>query len=106
MGELTVAILAHGLLGSALACATFAVGLGCVQTLRNGHVFAYPPGLLAVSIACFLVLVTPWLAPVSLLLVALPLSALLRDRARAAAAARGVAGPVAWSLPAALGLAL
>jgi hypothetical protein len=106
MGALTVSILLHGLLGSALACAVFTVGLGCVGRLPRGELFAYPPGLLLASLAAFLFLVEPWLAPVSALLLLVPLGLLARDAARAAAAVRSAAAPVAWSLLPGLGLAL
>jgi hypothetical protein len=102
---LTVSILLHGLLGSALACAVFAVGLGCVRGLRRGELFAYPPGLLVVTVACLLVAVEPWLLPVSAALVLVPIGLLAADRARRADALSRAARPVLWSLPPALGLA-
>jgi hypothetical protein len=106
MLALTLSILVHGLLGSALACGVFAVGLGCVARLRQGELFAYPPGLLLVTVAAFLVLVEPWLAPVSAVALLVPLGSLMRERARAAKALGRVARPVAWSLLPGLGLAL
>jgi hypothetical protein len=106
MGALTLAILLHGLLGSALACVVFAVGLGCVGRLPRGELFAYPPGLLLAGLAAFLVLVRPWLAPIAALVLVVPLGLLARDRARVAAAVGVAARPVARSLVPGLGLAL
>ena len=102
---MTVSILLHGLLGSALACVVCAVGLGCVRGLRRGELFAYPPGLLLVTAACALVVVEPWLLPASAALVLAPVALLGADRQRAVELLARAARPVLWSLPAALGLA-
>lgn len=101
---MTVSILLHGVLGSALACLVFAVGLGCVRSLRDGELFAYAPGLLLVSVVALLVLLEAWLALLAATLLVLPLARVLSDRPRSIAAR--AARPAAWSLVPALGLAL
>jgi hypothetical protein len=106
MEPLTLAILLHGLLGSALACLVFGVGLGCTARLRGGGLFAYPPGLLLVGVAAFLVLLEPWLAPLSALVLLAPVGLLVRGRERVAGALGLAARPAAWSLLPGLGLAL
>nr|MDQ3823088.1 hypothetical protein [Actinomycetota bacterium] len=103
MDGLTLAILLHGLLGSALACAVFAVGLGCVGRLPRGELFAYPPGLLLVTLAAFLVLVEPWLAPLAAVVLLVPI--VLLARRRAAEPFRRAGPAVAWSIIPGLGLA-
>ena len=99
MGHLIASTLAHALLGIALALLVWAVGAGWLRLLgRLGAGYAYAVGLLIVVLAAWLVLVTPWLAPLALVLVApaaaarLPLAQLVQ------------ASPFALSLGAALGL--
>jgi hypothetical protein len=102
MPELTVSIVAHALLGIALAVAVWAIGLGYVRRLRGGELFAYAFGLLAASVACLLFLITPWLTPVAAVLVIAPLTQLRAGRPVAARAA----SPLAWALVPALGLGI
>jgi hypothetical protein len=71
VGELTLSIVAHALLGIALALLIWAVGAGWLRLLgRLTPPFAYPIGLLAVAAAAWLLLVSVWLAPVSIVLIA------------------------------------
>jgi hypothetical protein len=71
VGELTLSIVAHALLGIALALLIWAVGAGWLRLLgRLQPPFAYAVGLLAVVLAAWLLLVSAWLAPISLALIA------------------------------------
>ena len=71
MGELTFTIVAHALLGIALALLVWAVGAGWLRLLgRLSPPFAYPIGLVAVAAAAWLLLASVWLAPISVLLIA------------------------------------
>jgi hypothetical protein len=79
VGELTLTIVAHALLGIALALFIWAVGAGWLRLLgRLAAEYAYPIGLLAVVAASWVVLVSAWLVPLSLVLVAPALLARFR----------------------------
>ncbi|MGH3131777.1 MAG: hypothetical protein ACRDNX_13250, partial [Gaiellaceae bacterium] len=97
MIALLAGILLHVALGTALAGVVWSVGLGW----RIGGVYAYPIGLLTVTVGALLVLLTGWLA-----LLVLPLVFWLLVRARSAIgdALRRVRGPLAWALPGAVAL--
>jgi hypothetical protein len=110
MASLTAQVLTHALLGVGLAGITWAVGLGGLiggtrARLRPADaVHAYPLGLLAVVAASLVFLVEPWLgvaAAIALLAVLLPL---LRESGFAARLLGPALPPLAWALPAALGL--
>ena len=98
MLDLTAGLVLHALLGVVLAGVVWAVGLGTHPARR---VFAYPVGLLVVVVAAFLTLVTPWLSPVSVVLV---VALLIRARPAFANAVGRVRSPVLWALPGALAL--
>jgi hypothetical protein len=102
MADLIPSIAAHALGGVILACGIWAVGLGCLPRLQDRRApLGYAVGLLVVTAAAVLVLLTPWLAIVALPLVAAPLVRLLR--ARPAWLAEG-GRLLAWTLPSAVGL--
>jgi hypothetical protein len=62
---------AHAFLGIALALLIWAVGAGWLRLLgRLTPPFAYPIGLLAVAAAAWLLVVSVWLAPFSIVLIA------------------------------------
>jgi hypothetical protein len=99
VGELTVSIAAHALLGIALALLIWAVGAGWLRVLgRLTPAYGYAVGLLAVIAASWLLLVSPWLAPLAAVLVAPVVLARLR------LAPLVHASPFALALGTALGL--
>lgn len=102
MLALTVEIVAHAGLGVALAVAVWTVGLGFVGGLP-GEALAYAFGLLAFCVAALLVVASPWLGPVALVLLCAPLFRLGRA---GRGSLRRAGRPLAWSLPAALGLGI
>src|SRR5215211_4507210 len=73
MASLVSAVLLHVVVGLALAALVWSVGAGLVAG-RGDAVDGYPFGLLAVTATAFLFLLSPWLAVVSVPLVALPLA--------------------------------
>ena len=91
MAALVSAVLLHVALGLALAALVWAVGSGLVAG-RGDAVDGYPFGLLAVTAAAFLVLVTPWLALVAVPLVALPLVRVRMPHVDVRGAAKAPAG--------------
>lgn len=96
MGELTATIAAHAVLGVALAALVWASGYGWLAATRRGSAWlAYPVGLLVCVLAAWLVLVSSWLAPVTLALLA-----------PAALSARRTLGPALLAAPFAAGLGL
>src|SRR5215203_5408361 len=101
MASLVADVLLHVVLGIALSALDWGVGAGLVPR-RGDAVDGYPFGLLAVTAAAFLFLLSPWLAVVSVPLVAVPLARvrLRRPDVRALALA---AVPVVV-VPTALGL--
>lgn len=108
MGELTASILYHAGLGIVLALTVWAVGGGALllagrrpaRALPVPAVHAYPVGLLVVTAAAVLLLLTPWLAPVAAALVLVPAAVLVRSSLRPGEALR----PLAWALPAVVAL--
>ena len=71
MGELTATIVAHAVLGAALAALVWASGYGWLLARRRPSAWlAYPVGLLSCVLAAWLVLVSTWLAPVALVILA------------------------------------
>jgi hypothetical protein len=94
VGELIATIAAHAVLGIALALVVWALGSGWLRLARRPEpAFAYALGLLVTFFAAWLVLVSPWLAPLSLLLLApalLGLSVPYRPLLRAAPFALGL----------------
>jgi hypothetical protein len=97
VAQLTVAIVLHALLGIALAGLVWAAGVVLAPRLEIDPLFGYALGLIAVSIAAFLVLVTPWLAPLALAVLAVslakgasPSDRLVRGLVRTAPAALGL----------------
>ena len=71
MGELTATIVAHAVLGVALAALVWATGYGWLLARRRPSAWlAYPVGLLVCVLAAWLVLVSPWLVPVALVVLA------------------------------------
>src|SRR5438105_1227058 len=81
MADLIPSILAHALGGVILAYAVWAVGLGLMPNHeQRTAAFAYPFGLLAVTVAATLTLLTSWLAVAAALLVVVPLLRLVRLR--------------------------
>ena len=71
MGALIATIAAHAILGVALAALVWAVGYGWLAAARRGADWlAYPVGLLVCVLASWLTLLTLWLVPIALLLVA------------------------------------
>ena len=108
MTHLVVSILAHAALGIALAVATWLAGGWIARRLPGGLGNAYPAGLLILSAAAFLVLVTPLLAPVAVAgtAVAVWLGARAAGRRTIATAGRSLLGatPGAFGFALALGL--
>jgi hypothetical protein len=110
MASLTLSILAHALLGVAVAAVTWLVGLGYLVGGMRGRlaapdaVHAYPIGLLAVSAASLLFLVEPWLGAAAAVALAVPFALLVRDGAVGGRVLRQAVHPLAWALPAVLGL--
>ena len=95
MGELLLTIAAHAILGIALALFVWLLGSGWLRLAAvEAPAFAYPVGLLASVGAAWLVLVSPWLAPLSIVLVA------------PVALGRIPLGPLARASPFAFGLGL
>jgi len=71
VGELTATIVAHAVLGVALAALVWATGYGWLAvTRRRSAWLAYPVGLLVCVLAAWLVLVSGWLVPAALALLA------------------------------------
>ena len=71
MAELTATIAAHAVLGVALAALVWATGYGWLAAARRDSAWlAYPVGLLVCVLAAWLVLLSGWLTPVSLALLA------------------------------------
>ena len=94
MGQLIVTVAAHAVLGIVLALVVWAVGSGWLRLARRPDAaFSYPVGLLVAVLAAWLVLVSVWLAPVSVLLLA-----------PAVLGARLPARPIARASPFAIGL--
>ena len=61
MADLALSIIAHAVLGVALAVVVWALGLGWLRLVPLPRpAFAYPLGLLAASLAAWLWLVSPW----------------------------------------------
>lgn len=102
MTEVVLSAVYHAVLGVLLAVAVWGVGLGwlLLRSRRAAAIDAYAVGLLVVTAAAFLALLSSWLVPFSLALVLVPLVALRHAREAAALAWR----PLAWALPGALGL--
>ena len=102
MGELIASIAAHALLGVGLAALVWAIGYGWLSVVRReAELLAYPVGLLVCVLASWFVLVSLWLLPLTLLLVA----PVLRGVRRPVGAVLRVA-PFAAGLGFALGLLL
>src|SRR6266540_2964045 len=102
MADLIPSIAAHALGGVVLACGIWAVGLGCLPRLQERRApLGYAVGLLVVTAASVLVLLTPWLAIVALPLVAAPVVRLVRVRPGWLAEGARL---LAWTLPSAVGL--
>lgn len=109
MGALTLAIVLHAGLGVVLALLVFASGLGVLGALRGREallgadaVFAYPLGLGVCVVSAVLTLVSPWLAPLAVLLVTAPLVAFLARRAEGIVTRAG--RPLLVALPGVVGL--
>ena len=106
--ELVLSIVLHAGLGIALALGIWALGHGWLLALPRTADFdprhAYAVGLFVATAASFLLLLSPWLALVALLLVAVGAAGTARRLAIAAAAARRGLPPLGWALPGALGL--
>lgn len=103
MTTLVASILAHALLGVALAALIWGVGAALVGALREplrgvDLLFAYPAGLLTASIVAFAFLLRPWLGAVAAILAVLPIA--LRRRVLGLLPLRNVL----WATPAVLGL--
>ena len=103
--ELTFEILYHAALGVVLALLLWAVGYGYLLLARRGRipdgwaVHAYPIGLLALTLASFLVLVHGALGVVAALVVLVPLGRVAAERARLRPPAIAAVVPLAWALP-------
>jgi hypothetical protein len=101
LADLIPSIVAHACGGVLLACGIWGVGLGLLRPAdERSAPLGYCLGLLVVSGAAVLVLLSPWLAIVALLALAVPLVRLVRARASYG----GALATLAWTLPAALGL--
>jgi len=71
VAELTATIAAHAVLGVALAALVWATGYGWLAAARRDSAWlAYPVGLLVCVLAAWLVLLSGWLTPVALALLA------------------------------------
>jgi len=101
MAALVSAVLLHVVLGLALAALVWGVGAGLVAG-RGDAVDGYPFGLLAVTAAAFLVLLSPWLALAAVPLLVLPLTRVrlprIDARTSAVAAVPVAAVPIAFGL--------
>jgi hypothetical protein len=101
MASLVAAVMLHLVLGLALAALVWGVGAGLVAG-RGDPIDGYPFGLLAVTAAALLVLLSPWLAffSVPLLVLSLARVRLIRPdpRSLAAAAVPVIAVPVSLGL--------
>lgn len=106
--ELVLSIVLHTGLGIALALGIWALGHGWLLALPRTADFdprhAYAIGLFVATAASFLLLLSPWLALVAVLLVAVGAAGTARRLAAAAAAARRGLPPLGWALPGAVGL--
>lgn len=100
MADLIPSIAAHACGGVLLACGIWAVGLGLLPRADERDApLGYALGLLVVTGAAVVVLLSAWLAIVAIPVVVVPLVRLGRQRANGDALAA-----LAWTLPAALGL--
>lgn len=102
MRALVLSAVLHGLLGLALAALVWLVGLGLAGRRRGDGIYAYPLGLLAITVAALLYLVSPWLGAVGALALLVPLALGGRQLGALARAAR----PLLWGLPSLLGLSV
>jgi hypothetical protein len=99
VAELALSVIAHAFLGVASALVVWALGLGLLRAVPLPRpAFAYPLGLLVAVAAAWLVLVSWWLAPVSVVLLAPAVLGL-----RAAMVAGAPVAPFAAGLGVALG---
>jgi hypothetical protein len=108
VAELIAGIGLHVVLGLVLCAAIWGLGLGwlLLARWRGSPVFAYPVGLLAVSLSAFAILLSPWLAPAVAAAALAAAAALVARRSRVAPLARSCVRPVAWALPFVAGLPL
>ena len=101
MADLIPSIVAHACGGVLLACGIWAVGLGLLRRAdERSAPLGYALGLLVVTGAAVLVLLSPWLAIVAIPALVVPLVRLVRARTSYG----GALAALAWTLPAALGL--
>ena len=101
MADLIPSIVAHACGGVLLACGIWGVGLGLLRPAdERSAPLGYCLGLLVVSGAAVLVLLSPWLTIVAIAVLVVPLVRLVRARASYS----GALAALAWTLPAALGL--
>jgi hypothetical protein len=101
LADLIPSIAAHACGGVLLACGIWGVGLGLLRPAdERSAPLGYCLGLLVVSGAAVLVLLSPWLAIVAIAALVVPLVRLARARATYV----GALAALAWAIPAALGL--